>query len=397
MKLRRTTAVFWMLFPAMMVSLALVASGHTAEPQNIKIGMIASLTGPMAPPFKDLADAAKPTADLINGRGGITIEGKKYRVEIVTEDDQSSPPGAVTAMNRLIQQEIRFLLPPLFIPSHLAVTPLAENAKILSMKPMGATKDQVNPSLRYSFTSYTFVYNAPVGYNFLQQKYPKVKKIAVLSPDDPVGKIYRELSKKEIGGRHLELVFEEQFKIGSEDFYPLLTRALQKKPDAIDLVFSIEPWSAAIINQSRELGFTGPIYASVGMLGDINILKGMVQPKYAYDLFQMGADVQSPSMPAIVKEYRELVERQLKTPFNTSHLAVLDAAYVLVQGIQKAQSLNTDKVAQALESMKSVDTVYGQGRMAGEDYFGIKHVVRRPIAINGIAGGKVFSQFSGKD
>jgi ABC-type branched-subunit amino acid transport system substrate-binding protein len=133
------------------------------------------------------------------------------------------------------------------------------------------------------------------------------------------------------------------------------------------------------------------------MLGDINMLKGMIQPKYAYDLFQMGADVQSPTMPAIVKDYRAIVERELKTPFNTSHLAVLDAVYVLVQGIQKAQSLDVDKVAQALVSMKSVDTVYGQGRMAGEDYFGTKHVVRRPIAINGIASGKVFSQFSSKD
>jgi branched-chain amino acid transport system substrate-binding protein len=397
MKRYRTTAVFWMFFLAMVTCLTFMGTGYTAELPSIKIGMIASLTGPMAPPFKDLADAAKPTADLINARGGVTVEGKKYHIEIVTEDDQSSPPGAVAAMNRLIQQGVRFLLPPLFIPSNLVVTPLAEKAKILSVKSMGATKDQVNPGLRYSFASYTFVYNAPVGYDFLRQKYPKAKKVAILCPDDPVAKIYKELSKKEIADRHLNLVFEEQFKIGSEDFYPLLTRALSKKPDVIDVVFCIEPWSAGIINQSRELGFTGPIYASVGMLGDINVLMAMIQPKYAHDLFQMGANVQSANMPSIVKEYRELLGRQLKTPFNTSHLAVLDAVYVLVQGIQKAQSLDTDKIAQTLENMKSVDTVYGQGRMAGEDYFGAKHIVRRPIAINGVADGKIFSQFSAKD
>jgi branched-chain amino acid transport system substrate-binding protein len=384
-------------FLAATMSLITILPAYSADLPSIKIGMIASLTGPMAPPFKDLADAAKPTVDLINGKGGVTIEGKKYRIEIVTEDDQSSPPGAVAAMNRLIQQGVKFLLPPLFIPSNLAVTPLAEDAKILSVKSMGATKDQVNPNLKYSFAAYTFVYNAPVGYDYLRQKYPKAKKVAIICPDDPVAKIYKELSKKEIASRHLDLVFEEQFKIGSEDFYPILTRALAKKPDAIDVVFCIEPWSAGIINQSRELGFRGPIYASVGMLGDINILKGMLQPKYAYDLFQMGANVQSPTMPPLVKEYRTLVEKDLKTPFNTSHLAVLDAVYVLVQGIQKAQSLDTDKVAQALEGMKTVDTVYGKGRFAGEDYFGIKHVVRRPIAINGMLGDKMFSQFSNKD
>jgi branched-chain amino acid transport system substrate-binding protein len=262
---------------------------------------------------------------------------------------------------------------------------------------MGAVRDQANPNLKYSFVASTFVYNSPVGHDYLQKHYPKVKRIAVISPDDPVGKIYRELAEKEIKARGLELVFEEQFKIGSEDFYPLLTKALQAKPDAIDIVFSIEPWSAGLINQSRELGFAGPIYASVGLLGDINILKGMIEPKYAYDIFQMGADVQSTKMPAIVKDYRAVVAQYVKTPFNTSHLAVLDAAYVLVQGIEKAQSLDTDKVARALESMNSIDTVYGRGRMAGEDFFGVKHVVRRPIAVSGIVNGKVFCEFSGKD
>jgi branched-chain amino acid transport system substrate-binding protein len=383
---------------ALWISLLLVplAVSEAAE-STIKIGMITSLTGPMAPAFKDVADAARPTADLLNKRGGIALKGKKYLIEIVTEDDQSSPPGAVAAINRLIQKGVKFVLPPMFIPSNMAMTPLAEEAKVLSMKAMGAVRDQANPNLKYSFVASTFVYNAPVGYDYLQKHYPKAKRIAIISPDDPVGKIYRELAEKEIKARGLELAFEEQFKIGSEDFYPLLTRALQKKPDAIDIVFSIEPWSAGLVNQSRELGFSGPIYASVGLLGDINILRGMIEPKYANDLFQMGADVQSPKMLTLVKDYRTQVAQSVKTPFNTAHLAVLDAAYVLLQGIEKAQSLDTDKVARALENMKSVDTVYGPGRMAGEDFFGVKHVVRRPIAVSGIVNGKVFCDFSGKD
>ncbi|MGD0919166.1 MAG: ABC transporter substrate-binding protein [Thermodesulfobacteriota bacterium] len=373
------------------------AAEPAAQAKTLKIGLIASLTGPMAPAFKDLADAAKPTSDLMNQRGGITIKGQKHRIEIVTEDDQSSPPGAIAAVNRLIQAGIKFIIPPLFIPSNMAITPITEEAKVLCMKSMGAVRDQANPNLPYSFVSSTFVYNAPVGYDYLKKNYPKVKKIAMISPDDPVGTTYRELAEKEIRKQGLEIVFQEQFKIGSEDFYPILTKTLEHKPDAIDIVFSIEPWSAGIINQSRELGFNGPIYASVGLLGDINILKGMLNPKYAYDLFQMGPDVQSLKMPAIVKEYRVLVEKQIKTPFNTSHTVVLDAVYVLAQGIEKAQSFDTDKVAQALESMKNIDTVCGRGRMAGKDFFGINHVVRRPIAISGIMNNKVFCEFSNRD
>jgi branched-chain amino acid transport system substrate-binding protein len=368
-----------------------------AQAKTLKIGLITSVTGPMAPAFEPMFEAVKPTEDLMNQRGGITINDQKYNIQIIAEDDESSPPGAVAAANKLIQAGIKFIIRPLFPPSNLASIPITEEAKVLCMKPMGTLREEANPNLRYSFGASTFVYNSPVWHDYLKKNYPKVKKIAIISPDDPAGKTYRELAEKEIQRHELEIVFQEQFKIGSEDFYPILTKVLEKKPDAIDVVFSIEPWSAGIINQSRELGFTGPIYASIGLLGDINVLKGMLNPKYAYDLFQMGPDVQSPKMPVIVKEYRVLIEQQTKTPLNTSHIAVLDAVYALVQGIGKAQSIDTDKVAQALESMKSIDTAYGRGRMAGEDFFGVNHVIRRPIAISGIINGKVFCEFSNRD
>jgi ABC-type branched-subunit amino acid transport system substrate-binding protein len=77
-----------------------------AEVKTLTVGLITSVTGPMAPAFKPMYDAVKPTEDLINQRGGITVAGQKYNIKIVAEDDQSSPPGAIAAANRLIQQGI---------------------------------------------------------------------------------------------------------------------------------------------------------------------------------------------------------------------------------------------------------------------------------------------------
>jgi branched-chain amino acid transport system substrate-binding protein len=399
--MRKVKLVSVISYLLVMVILFLFANSFTkeaaAEVKTLKIGLITSMTGPAAPAFKPMSEAIKPTEDLMNQRGGVTVEGQKYNIQIIAEDDQSSPPGAVAAANKLIQAGIKFIIPPLFTPSTLAVIPITEEAKVLCIKSLGTLREQANPNLRYSFGVSTFVYNPPVAYDYLKKNYPKVKKVAIISPDDPAGKTYTELAEKEIQRHGLEIVFQEAFKIGSEDFYPILTKALGKKPDAIDVVFSIEPWSAGIINQSRELGFTGPIYASVALLGDINILKGMLNPEYTHNLFQMGPDVHSPKMPSIVKEYRVLLERQVKTPLNTAHIAVLDAVLVLVQGIGKAQSIDTDKVAQALESMKNIDTAYGRGRMAGEEFFGINHVIRRPIAVSGLMNGKVFSEFLNRD
>lgn len=369
----------------------------TAEVKTLKIGLITSITGPMAPAFKPMLEAVKPTEDLMNKRGGVNINGQKYNIQIIAEDDQSSPPGAISAANKLIQAGIKFILPPLFIPNNLAITPITEEAKVLCMKALGTLREQANPNLPYSFGVSTFVYNAPVCFDFLKQNYPNVKKVAIISPDDPAGITYNDITIKEAQKNGLQIAFQEAFKIGTEDFYPILTKALEKKPDAIDVVFCIEPWSAGIINQSRELGFTGPIYASCAMLGDINMLKPMIKPEYAYNIFQISPDVQSPKMPAITKEYRLLVEQQTSTPFNTSHVTVFDAVYALVQGIEKAQSIDTGKVAKTLENMKSIDTAYGPGRMAGKDFFGVNHVIRRPMAVSGYKDGKVFCEFLNRD
>jgi branched-chain amino acid transport system substrate-binding protein len=367
------------------------------QKKKLRIGMIFSITGVFSGALKDVADATKPMADVINQRGFVTIKGQKYLVEIVTADDQSSPPGAVAAFNKLMQDQIRFVIPPFFVPNILALVPIMKDSKIVSMKPYLTVREIVSPDLPHSFASSTYFYNPPVSYDYLKKHYPKVKKMAIIAPDDPGMATWFRLVKNEIQKSGLDLVFDERYKIGSEDYYPLLTKALEKKPDAIDIVASIEPWSAGIINQSRELGFKGPILASTAMFGDINLINGMIDRAYAYDLFQPEPDPLSPKMPAIVKEFRLAVQQKTGKAVISPTVASFDAVYVLCQGIEKAQSFDVDKVTQALEGMKSIETVHGKGRMAGEDFFGINHVVRHPIALSGIANGKVWCEFTDRD
>ena len=115
----------------------------------------------------------------------------------------------------------------------------------------------------------------PRSYDYLTKKYPKAKRIARLVPDDPGAKAFNDYDVKEAQKHGLEVVFDEPFKIGIEDFYPLLTKALQKKPDAIDMGFSILPWARGLITQARELGFNGPMYAPA-FVGDTNLLNGLL-------------------------------------------------------------------------------------------------------------------------
>ena len=136
----------------------------------VKVGLITSLTGPTAVVFKTLADVVKPTEDLINQKGGITVNGKKYDVSVVTEDDQSSPPGAISAMNKLLQANIKYVISPIHQPNNMAISELCEENKIIRVGPVLLNPDHLPPEQHYQFTSNLLIYNSAPVYDYLKRE-----------------------------------------------------------------------------------------------------------------------------------------------------------------------------------------------------------------------------------
>ncbi len=389
------------LFLVAVVVLVAGSLGHAAPPapKTLRIGVISSLTGVMSAGYRDISEAVKPTEKYLNEKGGITINGQRYRIELVTYDDQSSPSGAVSAVNKAVQDGIKFLLAPVFAPSNLAIAPITESNKVLRVQSTTSGAEQYGPKNRYLFAASISLCTIPAIYDYLAKTYPKAKKIARLYPDDPATKAFVSLDAREAQKHGLEIVFDEPFKIGVEDFYPLLTKTLEKKPDAIDMGFSILPWARGLITQARELGFNGPLYAGC-FVGDINLLNGILDAKSAHDFFQGAADVRSPKMTPLIKGLREVVEKDLGVKFNMDHTIAFEGAWPLLKAIEKAQSLDTDKVVRTWENMQSIESIYGKARMGGQEMVGINHIVVRPALISRIVEKDKpieFDYYEGKD
>ncbi len=361
-------------------------TGAYAAPaeKTLKIAVMTSLTGMMSAGYKDISESVKPAEKFINEKGGVTVNGEKYRVELVVYDDQSSPPGAVAAANKVVQDNIKFLLAPMFMPSNLAIAPITERAKVIRVQATTSGVEQYGPKNKLMFASSITICTIPAIYDYLTKNYPKAKRIARLVPDDPGAKAFNDYDVKEAQKHGCEVVFDEPFKIGIEDFYPLLTKALEKKPDALDMGFSILPWARGFITQARELGFNGPIYAPA-FVGDINLLNGLLNAKSAHDFFQGAADVLSPKMTPLIKDFRKVVEKDLGVKFNMDHTIVIEGAWPLLQVIARAGTVtDTEKVADTWEKMTSIDSIYGKSRMGGEKIIGNNHMVMRPALISRI-------------
>lgn len=376
-------AFFVLLAVVLALSGATGAFAAPAATKTLKIAVMTSLTGVMSAGYKDISESVKPTEKFINEKGGVTINGEKYRVELISFDDQSSPQGAVAAANKVVQDNIRFVLAPMFMPSNLAIAPITERAKIIRVQATTSGVEQYGPKNRFLFASSITICTIPATYEYLAKTYPKVKRVARLVPDDPGAKAFNDYDVKEAQKRGIEVVFNEPFKIGIEDFYPLLTKALERKPDALDMGFSILPWARGFITQARELGFNGPIYAPA-FVGDTNLLNGLLDAKSGHDFFHGAPDVLSPKMTPLIKDLRKIVEKDLGVKFNMDHTIVMEGAWPLLQVIAKAGTLDTEKVAETWEKIKSIDSIYGKSRMGGEKIIGNNHMVMRPALISRI-------------
>ena len=250
-------------------------------------------------------------------------------------DDQSTTEGAMTAINKLIEDGVKYLYAPMFMPNNLAIAPAVRREQDHSHQVVRGRRRSKSTRTTPTCSSPTRAWRTSTRSTTTpSQKYPNVKKVAIIAPDDPGGATYIELIKAAIAAHGLEEAYYELYPIGTEDFYPILNKALATKPDAIDVVYGIPPWTSAIINQSRELGFTGPIFAPC-CAGDANIVIAMLKPGIRTDILNAAPDVNSDQMLPIVKELGALVKAQ-GTSFEMDSLHLLDAFTVLGQAMTGA-------------------------------------------------------------
>lgn len=392
-ELQKSMAPLCILFCFIFIAALLPVMSPAASPaatKTLTIGALFSLTGPASPTIKLGRDGAIGAAEWINEKGGITIKGERYRIEVVAEDDKSTPDGAVAATNKLVHKDkVKFIVGPVVPQCGMAMAPITEEAKVLRCNVDGIGHPaEMNPKLRYTFATFKNINHFSAVYGFLVENFPKVKKVAILAIDDPGGQAAVPVSQRKAKKRNLDVVHADRYPFGTEDFYPILTKALDRKPDAIDMAIGTTPWFAAMIKQARQLGFKGPMFASVPT-GDIYLLSRLVGKDFANDIFFAEPDLRSPDMTPIIKEIRKRVMEKTGTEVLFAYIAGWEALWMMIQAIQEAQSLDTTVVAETWEKMKSIDTCYGKGRMGGMETFGINHVGIKPIPFTILKNGEV--------
>jgi branched-chain amino acid transport system substrate-binding protein len=221
----------------------------------IKIGFTGPLSGGSAKYGKNSEAGLVMAMEEVNGKGGITAGGKKYRVEIISLDDRYKPDLAVQNARRMVSLD---KVPAVFCPHSggiLAMMNFNEKEEFIIM---GYT---THPKIVESGNKLVIRIPADIrayASAFIDRaKERGVGKVAALPGVHEYAKIWLDIFREEWAKRGGVLTDVSSADYSKEtDFYTHLTKIIAGKPDAILLIGSSEP-AALIVKQARELGFKG--------------------------------------------------------------------------------------------------------------------------------------------
>ncbi|MCX6010366.1 MAG: ABC transporter substrate-binding protein [Chloroflexi bacterium] len=360
------------------------------EVQTLRIGFITGLTGWASVGTVHQVHGATVAVEMLNERGGLTINGQKYEIELVVEDDKSTTDGSVAATNKLIYDEnIKFIGGyPLWFAA--ASKDICEPEKILrAIVWTCLTPGEIGPDTPYTFLCASATLEQAVAVlDYIVQAHPEVKTLACVAPDDgAIQYIWPEvMSMLEARGlsRAGDLIVYPNDMV---DPSPIAAKLVAREADAILHVNGWAPHAGGILKAVRELGderfYFGAVPCSAAEV--LAICGEAAATNFSCVNPMLGVS----GNPPLLEEVGARLASEYGGDLNLLALNGFDCVWVMAQAIEAAQSLDTTAVRDAWEQMDPIETVYGTGHLGGAKTYGIMHAVAKPVALQLLDNGEV--------
>lgn len=371
------------IFAAALLSSVGVASLSAASAQTLKIGVLATLSGAGTAWGMSMKGAAELAAEDVNGKGGLEVGGKKYKIEVVTYDDNYKASDALTALNRLVFDDgIKFIVGPLGSAPALAILPVSTENKVITMT-MAFTPKALSAEYKYSFRPVipSDVFSDP-QVKWLVEKLG-LKRIGGLFPNDESGQQVAAANEAGYVAVGAKFVAKEFFERERVDFIPLLTRVLAQNIDAFELDGNSPQTAGLLVKQLRELGFKGPIIRTGGdATADLIKIAGVQATENVYVHQPIDAD------SAAIKQYTKRFEDKYKIPLNAFSPFFYANMQILLSSMTTAGTVtDTDKIRQSMLAVKDFETVLGKVNWMGQAQWKSNQQLDAPFYVGLIKGG----------
>jgi branched-chain amino acid transport system substrate-binding protein len=211
------------------------SNAPAAAEDVIRFGAPLPLTGPLAPEGIKQQEGYNLWAEQANKAGGITVGGKKYKVEIVYADYQSNTPRAVQTTEQMITQDnVNFLFGAFGSGAAKAASTVSEKYKVPTLAAAASSSQVYDQGYKYLFGTFTpnDTLTTPLT-QLIKAKAPDVKKVAILARNDLFPLAIAQEMEKSAKANGFEVVYFEKYAIGTLDHSATLSQIKSLSPQWI--------------------------------------------------------------------------------------------------------------------------------------------------------------------
>ena len=323
--------------------------------EPIRLGLIPPITGSNALLGEQEVEGAHFAVDEINARPDKVFEGRPF--VIVTEDATNDNQASVSALNKLLGENVDAVVCPVLSTEIQAMAPVMKNQPQPWLTGGTAVKNtQLGlTNLFRCRASDGITAQGMVAYA-VQDK--KAKKIGILHSSDAFGTGGAEQIIDSLKRFNLVPVSNEQYPKDTKDFTPEILRIKQSGADAL-LGYIQNPSDVALVlEQFHSLGMTIPFIGSpsVGNQTAIEASGKNANGIYCAQDFIIGFNT-----PVATKFLTGFYKRYHHVPdVGTGSGWVYDAVRLLADTYKKIGSVDKAKTVAALHATKNWEGVLGK-------------------------------------
>jgi branched-chain amino acid transport system substrate-binding protein len=360
---------------------AALAQGQGVTKNEIVIGSMQDLSGPIVAFSKQLKNGMEMRVAEINAQGG--IHGRKLK--LVIEDHGYDPKKAVLGAQKLVQKDRIFaMVGTIGTPTSLASMPILFDKNVPHLFPLTAAREMYEPlhRLKYSIAATYFdQMRAGVKYMVKNKGY---KKVCTLYQDDDFG--LEVVRGAEAGLKEINMALAERttYKRGATDFSSQVARMKDAGCDLVVLGTIIRE-TIGTIATARKLGWGVEFMGSSASYTDlIHRLGGP-----AMNGFYSTNTVNNPYPDDASRNVREWASKYKQrynedaAVFSVYGYQVID---LFIQVADKAgPKLSTDTFINTLESFTAPRDMFGADAMT---FTKTKHLGSNRARLSQIVGGR---------
>jgi branched-chain amino acid transport system substrate-binding protein len=373
------------------VTAGLICAPSLARAQacdDLILGAAMSETGIYAANGRNTKNGYEFAVKKINDAGGFKIGNKCYHLKIQYYDDESTPARAAQLVERLIDQDkVKFIIGPYGSPLTKAILPVTEKYRTPVVQGAAASRSLFTQGYKYHFgiIATSEKYLSPViemAADIAKKagKDPSTVKVAMIYQDDAFSLDVRQGVVDEIKKYKMNAIIDDRMPKDLNDIGSFLTKVKALNPDVL-LISGHEKGAATATRQLAEHKISVPLIGmthceSGNVVTDFpKSAEGLVCPTQ-WDETMKAQDSLFGSASNYDKEVKAAYPEYKNVPYQTAQASA--AVYVWKDALQRAQSLDQEKVREAL--MKTdLETFFGHVKFAEDGSNPGKEMVMRQI------------------